>query len=275
MTTLLTPIAANPRTKHTARADVMSAMLLLAPAMESGKNLCPFASRGCADACLYYSGRGAMSNTQQARINRTRWFLDDRDGFMEQIVKEIESLITRSWKQDCNAGTLSNVAVRLNGTSDILWERIPVVYRGSEYGNIMQAFGAVQFYDYTKIPGRSELPNYHLTFSLSECNDAHAIAELERGRNVAVVMRYHELPETWSGYPVVYGDEYDYRFLDPTGGNIIALKANGRAIKDTTGFVRSVNDVLDPTRRFVPFTASKRDTVPAIPDIAQLPLAVV
>src|SRR5262249_14983912 len=80
--------------------------------------------------------------------------------------------------------------VRLNGTSDLPWERIS----GYSGRSLMARFPSVQFYDYTKNPHRmraflaGELPaNYHLTFSRSECNTADALNMLARGGNVAVV----------------------------------------------------------------------------------------
>ena len=57
---------------------------------------------------------------------------------------------------------------RLNGTSDIRWENQTVM----GHNNVMDMFPDVQFYDYTKIPNRYNVPsNYHLTFSRSESND--------------------------------------------------------------------------------------------------------
>jgi hypothetical protein len=35
----------------------------------------------------------------------------------------------------------------------------------------------------------------------------------------------------------VNGDLHDLRFLDPKGGNIVVLKAKGKARKDLSGFV--------------------------------------
>jgi len=108
----------------------------------------------------------------------------------------------------------------------------------------------VIFYDYTAITGRTKalsLPNYSLTFSLKENNNNAAIKALSEGYNVAVVMhvgRKEPKPTTWSGYPVVNGDETDLRFLDPQGGYIIGLFPKGKARKDTSGFVKSVSDSL-------------------------------
>ena len=108
---------------------------------------------------------------------------------------------------------------------------------------------------------RDALPiNYHLTFSLSECNDRHAIAALDAGFNVAVVLRLKDsdpMPESWSGYPVVDGTEHDFRFLDPAGPCIVGLRPKGRAKSDRSGFVRELDAVLDPER--VPVLAVQAD----------------
>jgi hypothetical protein len=99
----------------------------------------------------------------------------------------------------------------------------------------MREFKNVQFYDYTKIPGREKLPkNYHLTFSRSEVNENDCLNELQKGRNVAVV--FDVLPTTWNGYPVICGDNDDLRFLDPKNV-VVGLTAKGKAKKDDSGFV--------------------------------------
>jgi hypothetical protein len=120
---------------------------------------------------------------------------------------------------------------RLNGTSDLSWEK---------YG-IIEKFPGVQFYDYTKVLGRkvSHLPNYHLTFSAADGNEADVQKALSAGMNVAMV--FDRVPDTYMGLPVHDADEHDLRFLDPKG--IAGLKAKGRAKKDTSGFVRRVFDI--------------------------------
>jgi hypothetical protein len=121
--------------------------------------------------------------------------------------------------------------VRLNGTSDIRWER--------EAPEVFAEFPSVQFYDYTKIPTRRDLPaNYHLTFSYSGANERYREfwrAAVDAGLNVAVVFR-KDLPDTFLGLPVVNGDESDIRPYDPTGV-IVGLKAKGKAKRDVSGFV--------------------------------------
>ena len=126
--------------------------------------------------------------------------------------------------------------VRLNGTSDIRWEN---------YG-IIQAFPSVQFYDYTKIPNRRNIPaNYDLTFSYSGVSAFQQYVEIakQNGNRLAVVFRNRAIVErmlangeTFLGLPVVDGDDTDIRHLDPHGV-IVALYAKGKAKQDQSGFV--------------------------------------
>ena len=48
--------------------------LHLAPHTLSGYNVCPHASKGCAEACLNTAGRGRMNMVQDARIKKTIMF---------------------------------------------------------------------------------------------------------------------------------------------------------------------------------------------------------
>lgn len=219
---------ANTKTMKGEKLGYRTYIMHLAPSTLSGYQVCPMASPGCASACLNMSGMGRFSNVQAARIAKTRWFFEDRAGFMHQLVKEMRSAIRSSEK----AGLTP--VFRLNGTSDIRWETVPVMVDGVEYANIMMAFPTVQYYDYSKIPNRRNIPaNYHLTFSRSEVNE-HQIAEAQaNGYNIAVV--FDALPETYLGREVVDGTETDLRFLDPANV-VVGLVANGKAKKDATGF---------------------------------------
>ena len=205
----------------------LTGILYLAPAWISGRNVCPLATKGCTAACLYSAGRGQMSSVQRARIAKTMRFFDDRVAFMADIVADVERLQRKADRENLS------LAIRLNGTSDIRWETVPV--EGA--ANIMARFPNVQFYDYTKIPNRriADVPNYHLTFSRAESNEKDIPTAIAHGMNVAVVFS-GGLPETYLGLPVINGDESDVRFEDPTPC-IVGLKAKGDAKKDTTGFV--------------------------------------
>lgn len=247
---ILTP--ANPKIMKGMKKGCMTFVLHLAPADLSGYQVCPMATEGCRRGCLNTAGRGGMmagisrltladikagtlNTIQAARIRKTRHFFEERDNFMAALYLEVARAIKYAEKR----GYLP--AFRLNGTSDIRWERIPVTAVNAEkYPNLMAAFPSVNFYDYTKIANRRDLPvNYSLTFSLAENNEPSAHAAMDGGMNVAVVFR-KELPASFFGRPVVNGDDTDLRFLDPKGV-VVGLTAKGNAKGDTTGFVREVN----------------------------------
>lgn len=250
---LLTPAASNPKTAKGESLPYQAAILHLSPADRSGHNTCSYASPGCKHACLNTAGHGGIGGddnaVQRARIRKTRWFFEDRAGFMAQLVADTEALVRKA------ARTGKRAALRLNGTSDIGWTRVPCQRNGIDYVNMFAAFPEVTFYDYTKVPSRigATLPdNYRLTFSLSESNDAHAQRALDCGMNVAVVLNVKDsepLPDTWSGRPVIDGTTHDFRFLDPQGGFIVALRPKGRAKHDGSGFVRNVDASIDTTRK--------------------------
>jgi len=214
---------ANPKIQKGTAKGYLSFILHLAPADLSGREVCPKRTAGCTAACLNTAGRGGMFKRgettnviQKARIRKTKMFFEQRDAFMLQLEKDINKGIKQAERLGLKP------VFRLNGTSDLSWEK---------YG-IIEKFPTVQFYDYTKVLGRkiAHLPNYHLTFSAADGNDADVAKALSAGMNVTVV--YDKIPEG-----VYSADEDDLRFLDPAVG-IIGLKAKGRAKKDTTGFVK-------------------------------------
>ena len=220
----------NPKLMKGEKKGYLSFVLHLAPADLSGKEVCPKRTAGCTSSCLNTAGRGGIfkkgdhtNAIQQARIRRTKMFFENRPQFFSDLISDIQSAIRYAAKRGLTP------AIRLNGTSDIAWEKY----------DIIQSFPDVQFYDYTKVRGRkvSHLKNYHLTFSRAESNEMDARLAASAGMNVAVVFK-KELPPTYFGKTVVNGDETDLRFLDPRGV-IVGLKAKGKAKKDTSGFVVS------------------------------------
>jgi len=147
--------------------------------------------------------------------------------------EEIERGINYAWKRDMVP------VFRLNGTSDLSWEKYSVVRNGTVFKNVFQAFPGIQFYDYTKVLGRKvgEIHNYHLTFSAAESNMVDIEKAMSAGYNIAVV--FNTLPAEYLSRQVYNGDESDLRFLDEKNA-IIGLKAKGKAKKDTSGFVRII-----------------------------------
>ena len=223
----------NPKTLKGLKKGYMSAILHLSPSDRSGFNTCPKATVGCRAACLNTAGRGGMglkthgdNSVQKARRRKTHQFFARRAEFMQQLAVEVDRHVRKAQRK----GFIP--CIRLNGTSDIRWETIPV----GPFENIFQMFPEVQFYDYTKLPGRElGIGNYHLTFSVADGNDSDAEAELRRGMNVAVV--FDRVPSEYLGARVVDGDESDLRFLDERGV-VVGLKAKGEAKTDTSGFVK-------------------------------------
>jgi hypothetical protein len=233
----------NPKTLKGMAQGYNTYILHLAPGSLSGHNTCPKATAGCLAACLNTAGRGGMfkrgenTNTiQQARIRKTNLFYNDRDAFMALLVKDI----TLAIKQSAKAGLTP--VFRLNGTSDISWEKYPVTIGNVTYSNIFAYFGFVQFYDYTKVLGRkvSHISNYSLTFSAADGNDADVTKAISQGYNIATVFgikKTEPMPAEYLGLPVFNGDESDLRFLDPKSV-VVGLYAKGKAKKDTSGFVK-------------------------------------
>lgn len=248
-------VDANAKTVKGQSQGFMTGVLYLTPADGSGVNVCPSAVRaGCDISCLNTAGRGGMSagnavfttpggvvlpdnSVQRARLRRTLLLLNHLPGFILQLVREIEAFTAKARRK----GLVP--VVRLNGTSDIRWEDIPMNVAPYLADNIFALFPDVQFYDYTKIPNRRRalgIPNYHLTFSYSHRKQfapivVKALQTYGSGVNYAVVFR-DSLPDTFLGRTVVSGDDSDLRFLDEPGV-VVGLTAKGRAKRDNSGFV--------------------------------------
>ena len=219
---------ANPKIQKGTKLGYLSFILHLAPSTLSGKNTCPKATPGCIAACLNTAGRGGMfkkgENTnviQKARIRKTVMYFEQRDEFLAVLEADIRKAIRFAERK----GLIP--VFRLNGTSDLSVEK----------WGIIEKFPTVQFYDYTKVLGRkvAHLPNYHLTFSKADGNDADVAEALMQGMSVVAV--YDRIP---NGVPSA--DETDLRFLDPKG-TMLGLKAKGRAKKDYSGFVIRLTEV--------------------------------
>ena len=230
-------IDTNAKTIKGEKYGIKTAILYLMPAMGSGVNLCANAViAGCVKPCLFTAGRGAMSNVMLSRLRKTLYFNQYRDLFMQQLHNELIRERAKAKRKGYK------LIVRLNGTSDIRWENIAV----SGYANIMKAVPDIQYYDYTKLANRRNIPaNYDLTFSYSgvEAYQPFVAKAVANGERIAVVFRNRSIVEamlangeTFLGLPVVDGDDSDIRHLDPKGV-IVALYAKGKARKDQSGFV--------------------------------------
>lgn len=209
--------------------------------------ICPEASYECLSECLVYSGNARFPAVIPARERRTSKLLHPatQQKAISEIRKDINKLVhlcnflNSQYKE---TGIDFQPAVRINGTSDL-----PIL---KMFGNLIQEFSYVRWYDYTKVPAymnqyllsKSEKPgsvpeNYHLTFSKSERNTDLAFNFLDRGGNVAMVFKPLDsktpLPKfvehKGKRYKVIDGDINDLRFLDDqyktsAQGLIVGLK---------------------------------------------------
>ena len=206
----------NAKTVKGQKYGFKTAILYLSPYTNNSKgiNLCPHATKGCAEACLFNSGNGGMiPSVKNSRINKTELFLSDRNLFMNLLHLEISKLEITEKKY--------KLVVRLNGTSDIPFEKFKI----KDNKNIFELHPNIQFYDYTKNFLRmfKDMPkNYHLTFSMSETNQKECFELLKIGKNVAVVFEKY-IPETFNGFKVIQGDNSDLTFTYESGV-IVGLK---------------------------------------------------
>lgn len=235
----------NKKTMKGEKLGYVTYILYMSPFKQNSKgiNVCSHASKGCAEACLVGSGFGGMYvNVMDGRVKRTEYFLSSRIEFLNQVKDEIQKAINKNKDK-------AIVTIRLNGTSDLPYEKFRV-FEGNK--NIFELYPEVQFYDYTKNYLRfdKELPkNYHLTFSRSETNHNKAMELLNRGVNVAMV--FEKTPKTYEGFEVIDGDENDLRFLDKKGC-IIGLrykKMTGKNADNTKVFESGFGIKLEDTMK--------------------------
>ena len=205
-------VASSSKIAKGLKYNEMTYILYLAPASQSGYNVCPQSTAECREACLTESGHNRIdvkkNNINKARIKKTKLFFEQRDFFMSWLIVEIT-------KAKIDADTKGyKFSVRINGTSDISLEMFKIGGR-----NILQIFPLIQFYDYTKVANRFKLldkyPNYDLTYSFSGYNMLQSLELLQsdKGR-VAMVFEGKVLPKTFMGIEVIDGDAYDMRYYD-------------------------------------------------------------
>lgn len=209
---------------------------------------CQGSSKECRDSCLVFAGQNASTRYNTYRkVAQSMALLNQPAAFMRILVEAISK-----WMDDCTFYLRPDRKMeiapffRMNMLSDIPWERlVPWFFdyfagRGGENGK------QLQFYDYTKVPGRRGMPgfprNYDLTFSLSgeAANIEYAKEEIAKyNSRLAVVFLGHKrkgehewttllgrgeeyqrdlpLPKKFWGRPVFDGDRSDVRQHDPAG----------------------------------------------------------
>jgi len=245
-----TLLSVNPKTE---KSKIQTRILHLSPADSSGVDVCPMA-RNCKKICLHFAGNPAYMNAKQAaRIRRTLAFSADKQRFGLLLIMSI--------LHACNKQDDRILAVRLNGTSDIMWENVDLTIT-PEFStfcrvkfdalvpigkrNIFEVFNFmrdntgenVTFYDYTKIRrnwAECKRIGYHLTFSFDGHDNIQnakiARDALSHGVNLAAafnIKRGQSLPDSWmfqsTVREVLDGDSSDFRPDDGYQGAIIGLR---------------------------------------------------
>lgn len=235
-------LSVNPKVEKGIDFDYLTNIFHGAPSFASLYNSCASASLGCGLNCLNESGHGQkhmmhenVHSVHVARVTRTMLWFRFRDQFKAKMQREIRALVRKAKRMNLVP------VVRPNGTTDFNFESL--------WPELFTTNADVIFYDYTKNANRdvSDIPNYSLSFSVSETNLDTAKAELQRGLNVVMVLRLKRnepKPDYVLGYPTINGDIHDLRFLDDnTKPHVVCLFAKGHAYKDTTGFVYDLDTV--------------------------------
>jgi hypothetical protein len=184
--------------------------LALAPANYSGRELCPWRTDGCTVACNgFWSGMNVTISTRQALIGRAILWNYHRDLFVRKLRLELDN-----FRKLCKR-TGKIPAVRLNVSTDIVWERI--------LPELFADFPDIQFYDYTKaLPKhRPTLPgNYTLCHSFNErTKTADVESIISAGRNVVIAFdsAYAPARKLWGALPesVEFSDDSGREFTLP------------------------------------------------------------
>ena len=218
--------------------------LSLAAGNTSGFEVCPSRTPICSEICIGpFSGRGQMKSVQQARINKTRYFIEERKAFEKQVYLEIA-------KQAIKAEKESKIAcIRLNVFSDIAWElQFPLLF--SEFQNVI-------FYDYSKRKERimryaeGRFPsNYFLAYSKNDRSEGFEHYCIYNGINVSVVttLKEESFPATVWNYPAINADNSDSWLLDNIGTiGLLTYKGSVKRLQQLPeqgkGFVHSSNEL--------------------------------
>jgi hypothetical protein len=144
------------------------------PRVPGGIDFCIGSNAACRATCLVYSGNNPVADGQTlVKMARSLSLVMDPEAWVRMFVAAIERHVEQAAKKDFVP------YIRPNVLSDIPWELI--------CPELFELFPDLGFYDYTKIPGRTGLPNYDLTFSFSGTNERQTVSELKRGHRVAVV----------------------------------------------------------------------------------------
>lgn len=234
----------NPKTLKNGKVSDNPTIVLHLEPVTGG--VCPAAGT-CAALCLHKAGNPIyLDNKVSRRQKRSQAYLTSRNAFLQMLVSDAARYRAKGY-----------VGMRLNGTSDIAWERETVEldavtisyvkrrlpsFRIAMPGayTVIEVMGAMGYrlYDYTKRIDRdwglAAAQGYHLTLSWGGKHDPVVFDVAKRhGLNVAApvygVKKSQPLPATIAyggkSYQTIDGDVTDWRRDDPADTTrIVALR---------------------------------------------------
>lgn len=202
---------------------------------------CAGSTPACRALCLVRQGKWAADAYNLAlKEAKTKALIERPVAFLRLLHQAIRAYSANWYERGFG------VHPRLNEFSDVPWELVVT--------DLFPDLSHIEFYDYTKVPGRMQLPNYDLTFSYDVENHPESWLEVkERQRKLAVVFLFErnlgygrtkvterigraqaagDFPKQMPLYspdgseqimlPVVDGDLHDFRVVDPSP-SIVAL----------------------------------------------------
>lgn len=241
--------------------------LAMAPANYSGRELCAWRTAGCTLACNgFWSGMNVTISTRLALIGRALLWNNFRSLFVEKLFRELSNFD----KLCARSGVLP--AVRLNVSTDIVWERL--------LPELFTEFPTLSLYDYTKaLPKhRPTLPrNYTLCHSFNERTTSADVRDIiDSGRNVVIAFDSAYAPQRklWGALPasvrftndsgldfelpVINADRHDIRLTAVDGRGVVQglHGKSGRSRVDSavdSGFMlhHAAGAQLRPVSRFI------------------------
>ena len=215
---LLDRFGANTKLKKSSKGIYNVAGLSLMPSLK----FCPMSLIAqCFEECLKSAGRGKFNNVVKARNNKSNFYNNDKDLFIELLIHELKLHVINCKKNNVKP------SARLNVLSDIPYEKT----------DIFNMFKEIYFYDYTKRANRIEacnkIENYKLMFSYSGASgyQKQVSKAIEFSNPIAVVFK-NEFPKMFLNRPVFDGDVSDID--NSTRDNyIIGLKAKGSLARNS------------------------------------------
>ena len=216
-------------------------------------NTCIYAG-SCKGPCLRNTGNMQLDTSGRSRYLKTWFFYTEPLAFLRKLILEIISNSSSCYNKR------QKYYLRLNGMSDIEWERF--IYMDSLVKNTKGLYG---FYDYTKYPisqrigmahkisGGVPFPQkYKLIYSWDEKQVApkRAFEWMKWGASISVVYPFSKKEEVRSLLKknrfLIVGDEDDNRFKDKP--NCIVLLKNKGDLKENekTANMNSQKGLITP-----------------------------